>query len=347
MHPDHPRASRRGLAIALIALIVTLLAASGAAAGTTGAWVTRVFSVTHAAVTTDLVTPGSDGHQLGDVRVNVATPTYDEQGEMVGRYDAMLITTSIDYPARGDEVRMVQLNFVFGDAQADQLAGSADQLIVSGSGFYPAGGSTFVAGAALVRTIAGGSGDYAGATGWAESEHLQDGSWRHTFHVLQPAGIAVDEAAGQAPAPSPMDHAAMTPTASAAPGEFARVLVGSVEPATAPGETLTLWYYFIPAGFQLPLHHHPGYQVAKVTAGTLTFHVVEGSAIWVHGDGSQETIEAGAVVALQTGDAVIENPDLVHFGGNDGTVPVELYTSTLFTTGETPAIAVPTPSPAA
>ena len=125
------------------------------------------------------------------------TPTFDEQGDMVGRYDAMLITTSIDYPAQGDEVRMVQLNFVFGDAQADQLAGSADQLIVSGSGFYPAGGSTFVAGAALVRTIAGGSGDYAGATGWAESEHLQDGSWRHTFHVLQPAGIAVDEAAGQ------------------------------------------------------------------------------------------------------------------------------------------------------
>ena len=205
MDPRTVRAPRRVLAIAIVALLATLLAVPVAAQdGAT--WVSRVFSVTHAAVTTDLVTPGSDGHRLGDVRVNVATPTYDEQGELAGRYDAMLITTSIDLPSQGDEVRMVQLNFVFGEAQADQLAGSADQLIVSGSGYYPAGGSTFVAGAALVRTIAGGSGEFAGATGWCESEHLADGSWRHTFHVLQPAGLAdVAAATGvtATPAPSP------------------------------------------------------------------------------------------------------------------------------------------------
>ena len=112
MDPRTVRAPRRVLAIAIVALLATLLAVPVAAQdGAT--WVSRVFSVTHAAVTTDLVTPGSDGHRLGDVRVNVATPTYDEQGELVGRYDAMLITTSIDLPSQGDEVRMVQLNFVF------------------------------------------------------------------------------------------------------------------------------------------------------------------------------------------------------------------------------------------
>ena len=134
---NRPRALVVGFILALTVPVGVPVAAQDGAT-----WVSRVFSVTHAAVTTDLVTPGSDGHRLGDVRVNVATPTYDEQGELVGRYDAMLITTSIDLPSQGDEVRMVQLNFVFGEAQADQLAGSADQLIVSGSGYYPAGGST-------------------------------------------------------------------------------------------------------------------------------------------------------------------------------------------------------------
>jgi len=145
---------------------------------------TRVFSVTHGPVTTHLTTPGSVGHQLGDLRVLPATPIYNRVLAEVGRLDATLITTSIDYPGPGDEVRMTNLNFVFGAANG-HLAGSADQIVVSGSGYYPSSQSTIAAGLSLVRPIVGGSGRYAGANGWAVTEHLGDDSWRHTFHLIR------------------------------------------------------------------------------------------------------------------------------------------------------------------
>lgn len=145
--------------------------------------VERVFSVTHGVVATQLVTAGSQGHQLGDLRVLTATPILDASGTVVGRLDAQLLTTTIDFPTPGDEVRMSTLNFVFGQGTT-HYAGSADQLIVSGSGYYPGNQSTIPVGNALIRPITGGSGAYAGASGWAETEHFLDGTWRHTFHLL-------------------------------------------------------------------------------------------------------------------------------------------------------------------
>lgn len=343
--PRHRFGLPRQVAALAIAVLLALGAIVPAAAQDGALWTSRVFAVTHAAVTTELVTPGSDGHELGDVRVNVATPTYYEDGTRAGRYDAFLVTTTVDYPNPGDEVRMVQLNFVFGEAEEQQLAGSADQIVVSGSGYYPAGGSTFRTGAALVRTIAGGSGAFAGATGWAESEHFEDGTWRHTFHVLLPAGPLLAALDAPDPAASPDAHAGHAAAAADDTG-FQRILVGSVEPASAPGQTLTLWAYHIPPGYQLAPHRHPGYQVARVLAGTLTFHVLAGTAIHVRADGTEATLGAGDVVALATGDAVIENPGLHHFGGNDGDVAVELTTATLFASDEPPAILLPSPSPA-
>lgn len=153
-----------------------------------GERVAHVFTVTHGAVTTLLVTPGSTGHQLGDLRVLPATGLRDEAGVLVGRLDASLLTTSVDFPAAGDEVRMSQLNFVFGPGDG-QFAGSADQLVVSGSGFYPGAGSTIATGSALVRPVTGGSGRYAGATGSARTEHLADNTWRHTFTLWLPPNL--------------------------------------------------------------------------------------------------------------------------------------------------------------
>ena len=80
---------------------------------------------------------------------------------------------------------MSQLNFVFGTGDG-QFAGSANQILVAGSGFYPAASSTIATGSNLVRPIIGGSGPYYGATGSAVSEHLPDGSWRHTFEFVVP-----------------------------------------------------------------------------------------------------------------------------------------------------------------
>ncbi len=147
------------------------------------------FTVTHASVRTLLVTAGSPGHQLGDLRVLPATPIQDSSGATMGRLDATLTTTSVDYPGVGDEVRMGNLFFVFGSGELN-FAGSADQLLVAGSGFYPGISSTIATGATLVRPIIGGSGQYSGAIGSATSEHLANGSWRHTFDFLVP-GVRV------------------------------------------------------------------------------------------------------------------------------------------------------------
>lgn len=182
--------SRRTATACCLGLLGLTLAATGGPTGSAvpqqgppRARAERVFSVVHGVVATQLVTAGSQGHQLGDLRVLTATPIVDASGAVVGRLDAQLLTTTIDYPAPGDEVRMSTLNFVFGQGTS-HYAGSADQLIVSGSGYYPGNQSTIPVGNALIRPITGGSGAYAGASGWAETEHFLDGTWRHTFHLL-------------------------------------------------------------------------------------------------------------------------------------------------------------------
>ena len=142
------------------------------------------FSVFHASVTTVLANPDSDGHQLGDLRV-VSAPTYDKRDREVGRLDAMLVTAGIDAPNPDDEVRISNLIFVFGDG--------VDQIVVNGSGFYPASGGTIEIDSVLTRPVTGGSGIFAGANGWAETTHFPDDTWRHTFYLLDPAG---DEHAG-------------------------------------------------------------------------------------------------------------------------------------------------------
>lgn len=186
------RLPRAVLVLGAMTGLVLLTAASRPAAprapAAPGERVPRVFTVTHGAVSTLLVTPGSTGHHLGDQRVLPATGVRDEAGVLVGRLDASLLTTSVDFPAAGDEVRMSQLNFVFGVGDG-QFAGSADQLVVSGSGFYPGNDSTIATGSVLIRPVTGGSGRYAGATGSARTEHLADNTWRHTFTLWLPPNL--------------------------------------------------------------------------------------------------------------------------------------------------------------
>ena len=135
------------------------------------------FAVTHGPITMILADSNSNGHQLGDLRTG-SLPTADEHGREGGRLDAMLVTTGIDVPNPDDEVRISKLIFAFGDG--------VDQIVVNGSGFYPAAGGTIDLNTTLVRPITGGSGVYAGASGWAETEHFANGTWRHTFHLLSP-----------------------------------------------------------------------------------------------------------------------------------------------------------------
>lgn len=134
--------------------------------------------------------------------------------------------------------------------------------------------------------------------------------------------------------------------ASASPSSgIVRELFGSAEPSTAPGQQLALWHYTIAPGSKLPPHHHPGWQVAHITAGTLTYTVLTGEVAVTRADGAAETHRAGETIQLAAGDAVVENPSTDHFGANEGSVAVELYTATLFENGKPPAIVVATSSP--
>jgi quercetin dioxygenase-like cupin family protein len=313
-----PRKRPRSVLVGLLVSLLALVAFGPGALGhdeRQGA----TFSVTHGPVTTTLVGETSDGHQPGDMRVT-SLPIDGEDGQPAGRLDAVLLTTSVDEPIVGDETRVTTLVFVLGDG--------TDQLVVTGSAFYPAGGSTIAVSTSVIRAVVGGSGAWAGASGWAETEHLDDGTWRHTFHVTHPA------------APEALD-------APAASSGIVRTLLGDVEPSISEGHTLALWNYSIPAGQALVPHVHPGYQVARIVSGTLTYDVISGEALVIRADGSQETAGGGQVVTLKAGDTVVENPGVTHFGANNGDVPVEIYTATLFSTGSPPAVPVETMAPAA
>jgi quercetin dioxygenase-like cupin family protein len=139
-------------------------------------------------------------------------------------------------------------------------------------------------------------------------------------------------------------------TAVATPAPSAGIVredLGSTLAATAAGQRLGLWHYTIPAGTALAPHRHPGWQVARIVAGTLDYTIIAGQASVIRANGSTETHGAGETVVLATGDSVVENPDLEHFGANKGSVTVEIYTASLFQDGQPPAIPLtaPTPSP--
>jgi quercetin dioxygenase-like cupin family protein len=283
------------------------------------------FTVVHGPVTTTLATPGSDGHQLGDVRV-VSIETTDDSGAPSGRIDATLITTAIDVPEPGDEIRISELVFVFGEA--------ADQIVIGGSARYPGAGSTIEIDSSTTRPILGGSGVYAGARGWVVTTHLADDSWTHAFHLLG------DEAEFRLPGTDPSASPEASPV-----GGIVRTLLGETAPTTAPDQMLGLWHYTIPAGEALTPHTHPGFQVARVVKGTLTYNVISGTVTVLRADGSTEMARSGAVITINAGDTVIENPDLAHFGANEGDVPVEIVAASLFMHGSPPALPLESTAP--
>lgn len=136
----------------------------------------RVITVYHAtvAMTTIPVNRGGPA-SLGDLRVANAILT-DRSGLRIGELHGTLITTAIDTPGPGDEIR--QSNLVF------QVGRPQDQIVVGGESAYPASSSTIATATTIVRPILGGSGRYAGARGTARTDHFDDGTWRHVFRLM-------------------------------------------------------------------------------------------------------------------------------------------------------------------
>ena len=107
----------------------------------------------------------------------------------------------------------------------------SNQIYVGGTAIYPGKGSTIDVASSAIRPILGGAEEYQGATGWCETEHLPEGTWRHILHLT--GGMAAQESMRNPPA------------------ESAGVIhsdLGSALPSTAPGQTLGLWHYSTPAG---------------------------------------------------------------------------------------------------
>src|SRR5687767_11379933 len=69
------------------------------------------------------------------------------------------------------------------------------------------------------------------------------------------------------PVASPVTEATTVPV---------RRVLATGQPPLAPGQSLELVRYDIPAGMTLAIHEHPGIQIAWVGAGELTYHVLKG-----------------------------------------------------------------------
>lgn len=108
------------------------------------------------------------------------------------------------------------------------------------------------------------------------------------------------------------------------------------------GRDLGLSRVTVMPGAELPVHTHPGTQVAYVEQGTLTYRVVEGRVRVMRGSADDPTlvrvIDAGERGRVRAGQWLVEQPDDVHQGANRGDVPVVIFTATLLRQGKPAAI---------
>lgn len=119
-------------------------------------------------------------------------------------------------------------------------------------------------------------------------------------------------------------------------------LAEGVGPSGAKNRTLGLSKVTVMPGARLASHHHPGTQLGYVAEGVLTYTVETGRARLMKGPGDApelvKVVEAGDTVRVRPGQWLQEEQGEVHHARNAGTVPVVLYISTLFRTGEPAAI---------
>jgi mannose-6-phosphate isomerase-like protein (cupin superfamily) len=115
-------------------------------------------------------------------------------------------------------------------------------------------------------------------------------------------------------------------------------LLGTGQPATAPGLELTLRRITIAPGGSIPPHSHPGALVFFVESGVSTYTLLGGSLHLTRAvaDGTPAPAEAvpiGTEVLLQPGDSVfVENPQDDAF--NDGEEDLVLLMAGLTRQGE-------------
>ena len=141
------------------------------------------------------------------------------------------------------------------------------------------------------------------------------------------AGMAVSTASADDPAPVVVNRQALAEV-KAPPG--------------APGRTLGLSKVVVMPGAQLASHHHPGAQLGYIAEGALTYTVESGTATVFRGPGDApkvvKRLTAGQTYTVRAGQWLREGQGEVHHARNAGKVPIVIYLSTLFKTGQPAAI---------
>ena len=133
-----------------------------------------------------------------------------------------------------------------------------------------------------------------------------------------------------------------TPEAPA-PVFVASEVLGRAAPVTVADPELALGRVTVMPGEVLAVHYHPGTQIGVVVQGELTYSVFTGEIEWHRGDdlsGEPSMIGPGETVVVRPGDALVESPDSIHQGRNDGSVPLVIYLATLFPADAPRAIVV-------
>lgn len=131
--------------------------------------------------------------------------------------------------------------------------------------------------------------------------------------------------------------AAQDATPEATPAAVVREVINSGQPVAAEGQILELVRYHIPANISLPMHIHPGMQVAMVESGTLTYTVVEGEATYIRADGTTGILTAGETMDLLPGDSLVEPQGMIHYGENLTDEPLVLLVASLFAVDAPPS----------
>lgn len=139
----------------------------------------EVVRVAHPAITASVIDVGPSGSSPGDLRTYWTKLTRPGSLAGIGFMSGSLLTTTVGKPRTGYELRTAALVFTIGAA--------ANQLEVGGIAKYRQQAPTVSRDESVIRPVVGGSGRYAGATGWCRSTHKADGTWRHVFHLWRPA----------------------------------------------------------------------------------------------------------------------------------------------------------------
>jgi quercetin dioxygenase-like cupin family protein len=148
---------------------------------------------------------------------------------------------------------------------------------------------------------------------------------------------------GGYPSLSLAQHA--TPEASTPIANTSEVL-GRAAPVTVENPELSLGRVTVMPGAVLPVHYHPGTQIGVVVQGELTYTVFMGEVEWHRSDdatGQPRRIGPGETVVVRPGDALVETPESIHQGRNNGAVPLIIYLSTLFPIDAPRAVVEATP----